>query len=206
MCNVDLITTSWSIFRSLFGPSVGPVAKPVPQTGRVQNVFEGVKVRSQPLPLKIPSNQPQPVVQAQQPSQIIQPQPFLQVGGGAAGATVTSVSSIAGASAGGGSIVHIAGANGSVVAQQVAATASTPQAAAPVQVQGTVYNAGNSTVTSSTTGPTPPNTPSPPFTTGQQQNQQPGSPILTNLLHRGGGGAPEGDVKPKVEEVKTFFT
>ena len=107
-----ITTSSWSLFRSLFGPSVGPVAKPVPQTGRVQNVFEGVKVRSQPLPLKIPSNQPQPVVQAQQPSQIIQPQPFLQVGGGSVGAAVTSVSSVAGASAGGGSIVHIAGAHG----------------------------------------------------------------------------------------------
>ena len=93
---------------------MGPLRKQL-ATGQVQNVFEGVKVRSQPLPLKIPSNQPQPVVPLQQAAtpalqQVTMPQPqqphFVQVQGGPG-------------APGAGGIVHIAGANGTTTQSQV---------------------------------------------------------------------------------------
>ena len=172
---------------------MGPLRKQL-ATGQVQNVFEGVKVRSQPLPLKIPSNQPQPVVPLQQAAtpalqQVTMPQPqqphFVQVQGGPG-------------APGAGGIVHIAGANGTTTQSQVVVSQPATQV-----IQGTtVYKAAppgaNNIVTSSTTsGPTPPTTPTPPATVVQQQT----SPILTNLLHRGGGGGPGDEAdKPKLEE------
>lgn len=53
------------MFRSIFGGGVGPNRR-VLANGAVGNFFEGVKVRSQPLPLKVPISAPG--TQQQQPA------------------------------------------------------------------------------------------------------------------------------------------
>ena len=50
--------------RNLFGGSVGPIRKQLP-SGQFQNVYEGVKVRAQPLPLRVPTSPQQQAIQQQ---------------------------------------------------------------------------------------------------------------------------------------------
>ena len=51
-------------FRTLFGGSVGPIRKQLPN-GQFQNVYEGVKLRAQPLPLRVPTSPQQTASQPQ---------------------------------------------------------------------------------------------------------------------------------------------
>jgi hypothetical protein len=51
-------------FRNLFGGSVGPIRKQL-TSGQFQNVYEGVKVRAQPLPLRVPTSPQQQAIQQQ---------------------------------------------------------------------------------------------------------------------------------------------
>ena len=53
----------------MFGGSVGPIRKQLP-SGQFQNVYEGVKVRAQPLPLRVPTSPQQTA--AQQHTQVNQ--------------------------------------------------------------------------------------------------------------------------------------
>ena len=55
--------------RNLFGGSVGPIRKQLPN-GQFQNVYEGVKLRAQPLPLRVPTSPQQ--ITTQQQTQVIQ--------------------------------------------------------------------------------------------------------------------------------------
>ena len=48
---------------------MGPIRKQLP-SGQFQNVYEGVKVRAQPLPLRVPTSPQQQVIQ--QPTQVNQ--------------------------------------------------------------------------------------------------------------------------------------
>jgi len=63
----------------LFGGSVGPIKKQLP-SGQFQIVYEGVKVRAQPLPLRVPTSPQQQqatnvvTVQQQQQTQVNQVQ------------------------------------------------------------------------------------------------------------------------------------
>ena len=59
----DFIVLSSKFSRNLFGGSVGPIRKQLPN-GQFQNVYEGVKLRAQPLPLRVPTS-PQTVSQQQ---------------------------------------------------------------------------------------------------------------------------------------------
>jgi hypothetical protein len=63
----------------LFGGSVGPIRKQLP-SGQFQNVYEGVKVRAQPLPLRVPTSPQQTA--AQQHTQVIQQQQVIKAGAG----------------------------------------------------------------------------------------------------------------------------
>ena len=60
-------------FRNLFGGSVGPIRKQLPN-GQFQNVYDGVKVRAQPLPLRVPTSPQQQAnaVTVQQQTQVNQ--------------------------------------------------------------------------------------------------------------------------------------
>jgi hypothetical protein len=64
--------------RNLFGGSVGPIRKQLP-SGQFQNVYDGVKVRAQPLPLRVPTSPQQQVnaVVVQQQTQLVQQQQII---------------------------------------------------------------------------------------------------------------------------------